>query len=214
MKSPSPTLARVSGLTVMLAGLMAFASITIASCSIPDSGRVTTVGGTTGPNEDLYKQYVDPYLARRCATLDCHGQIGRPLRLYSQLGLRQSDGGSYTPLEVSGFTGEPTTDAEKSANYEALVALQPEVMAQVVAGYPNDYSERLLLLLKPLNYIPHKGGKIIEPGGPEDTDPATQGYDCLHDWLGGGVLVTDPTTGTGTIDPVFVNACAGAASAP
>ncbi len=215
MRSPPRIFARVSGITVMVAGLMVGAGGLVTSCSIPDASRMTIVGGTTGPNESLYAQYVDPYLARRCATLDCHGQIGRPLRLYSQLGLRQSDAGFYTPGEVTGFTGIATTPEEKQANYEAVVGLQPEVMAQVVADLGND-SERLLILLKPLMLIPHKGGKIINPGTgtAADTDPTTLGYDCINDWLGGGVTDVDPTTGLGTVDPLFVNACAGATSAP
>ena len=215
MKSPSRRASWLSGLTVMVAPVLVLAASVVTSCSIPDASRTTIVGGATGPNEELYTQYVDPYLARRCATLDCHGQVGRPLRLYSQLGLRQSDAGVIDPIDVTGFRGEPTTDAEKHANYQAVVGLQPEIMDQVVADLGDD-PERLLLLLKPLMLIPHKGGKIINQGTgmATDTDPTTLGYDCITDWLGGGVTDIDPKTGLGTVDPVFINACAGATAAP
>ncbi len=217
MKSPSRLASRASGITLLVAPLLVIASSVVTSCSIPDASEITTVGGPTGPNEDLYKQYVDPYLARRCATLDCHGQVGRPLRLYSQLGLRQSDAGVIDPIDVTGFRGEPTTDEEKHANYQAVVGLQPEVMAQVAADLGNG-SDRLLLLLKPQMLIPHKGGRIIEQGSnrPADTNPTTLGFDCINAWLGGGVIYdeTSKTDHTGPIDPFFVNACAEATSAP
>jgi hypothetical protein len=216
VKAPSRLVARLSGLTVVVAPLLVIASSVMTSCSIPDASRVTTVGGPNGPNEDLYKQYVDPYLARRCATLDCHGQVGRPLRLYSQLGLRQSDAGVIDPIDVTGFRGEPTTDAEKHANYEAVVGLQPEVMAQVAADLGAG-SDRLLLLLKPQMLIPHKGGKIINQGqgNDNDTDPTTLGYDCINTWLGGGVLFNElDADHVGTLDPFLVSSCAEATSAP
>ena len=209
-------LERATALTVSFGVLVAACAGLVTSCSIPDASRITTVGGTTGPNEELYATYVDPYLARRCATLDCHGQVGRPLRLYSQLGLRQSDAGVASPGEITGFRGGiPTTDAEKLANYQAIVGLQPEVMAQVVSDL-GDKPERLLLLLKPLNLIPHKGGDIMNQGTLQasDTDAPTLGYDCVVDWLQGGVTDIDPKTGIGTVDPIFVNACAGATAAP
>ena len=163
------------------------------ACSVPDPDRVTTV---LAPDETEYKQYVDPYLAKRCATLDCHGQVGRPLRLYSQLGLREADAGIIDPVDVTGFHGKPTTDQEKHANYQAVVGLQPEVMSQVIGELGFD-PERLLLLLKPLNTIPHKGGPVMGSG---DT-----GYNCFVEWLEGGQVGN-------TYD--FAGNCTNAASAP
>ena len=40
------------------------------------------------PSEADYVDYVSPVLEKRCGTLDCHGQLGRPLKFYSQNGLR------------------------------------------------------------------------------------------------------------------------------
>ena len=49
----------------------------------PVQGRVVPTGGcSTG---------VEPVLERACGTLDCHGQVGRPLRIYGQYGLRFVD---------------------------------------------------------------------------------------------------------------------------
>lgn len=106
-----------------------------------------------------YQSQVDPYLGARCATLDCHGMAGRPLRIYSELGLR---------LRAE-LREQPITAEEQRLNVEAVAGLDPGVAAL-------DH----LLLRKPLALaaggIAHKGTQIWATRD----DP---GYRCLYGWM-------------------------------
>lgn len=104
-------------------------------------------------------------LQLRCATLDCHGQVGRNLRLYGFGGLRLSK--TDTPM------GNPTTDLEFDAAYDSLVGLEPEVMSSVVALKldPN----QLTLVRKIRGIEHHKGGQLVVKGDALDR--------CLVLWL-------------------------------
>jgi hypothetical protein len=108
-----------------------------------------------------YVRDVHPYVAARCATLDCHGMAGRPLRIYSELGLRAR----------AELRGHPLTLEEQLANVQAVEGLDPGVAA-----------DEHLLLRKPLALalggIAHKGKEIWL----ERSDP---GYVCLRGWLVG-----------------------------
>src|SRR5206468_7723502 len=65
----------------------------ISCADSPDSKRVTKI---IAPDQLAFETFVSPFLERKCATLDCHGQVGRPLRLYSGRGLRlPADGGVF-----------------------------------------------------------------------------------------------------------------------
>jgi hypothetical protein len=119
-------------------------------------------GATPGPSA---------YLERRCGSLDCHGQAGRPLILRSRNGLRLS------PSDTVG--GNPRTGEEVLANYVAVVGLEPEILASVAAEGGAD-PERLMLLRKPLGTERHKGGKIF-------ADRSDGGYVCLISWLRGAL---------------------------
>lgn len=152
-----------------------FAGIS-GGCAEPlDADRQTVV---YSPDYAIYKEAVDPFLNRRCGTLDCHGQPGRALRNYGTRGLREfvPDGGGMIPGR------EATTEEEKQLNYQSVVALEPEMMARVVADGGND-PERLLLLQKALakgcegrnDFLCHKGGKVLAQGD--------SGYNCLTAWL-------------------------------
>ncbi len=156
-------------------------------CAEPvDMDRQTVV---YSPDYAVYKELVDPFLNRRCGTLDCHGQSGRGLRNYGTRGLRAAkpDGGLFPG-------GENTTEEEKQFNYQSLVAVQPEMMARVVAEGGAD-PDRLLLIEKALAkgcengrnaYLCHKGGKVLA----QDDN----GYRCLVAWLKtrpGSVKVAD-----------------------
>jgi hypothetical protein len=160
--------------TLLFAALVApCAAFAVMSCSpTPDTTAATTLltpdfgefaGSTTDASTD---PGVHTYLEKRCGTLDCHGQVGRPFRLFSQDGLRAADAGL-----ISGV--QPDTPSEVYSNYLSAVGLQPEEMSQVVAGDapPTD----LLLVQKPTGMVTHKGGTVIAVG-----DPA---YNCLVDWL-------------------------------
>src|SRR3954451_10123548 len=60
----------------------------------------------------------------RCATLDCHGQQGRNMRLYGFRGMRLDP--DATPLE-----GKTTAD-EYTQNYWSVVGLEPEMISEVI----------------------------------------------------------------------------------
>jgi hypothetical protein len=140
------------------------------SCApVPDNTRVTTI---LTPDYDAFagnamNAGVHTFLERRCGTLDCHGQVGRPFRLFSQNGLRANNDSGV----VSG--DQPDTPQEVYSNYLSAVGLQPEEMSRVVAG--DDPVTDLLLVTKPTAMETHKGGQVISVG---DTS-----YVCLTGWL-------------------------------
>jgi hypothetical protein len=157
----------VSALPVALA--MTFALGFGASCaSKPDAARAQTLGPpsfdafTGGPGQ----VGVSTFLERRCGSLDCHGQAGRPLRLYSQRGLR---------LAVDDVPGGLATSADElRANYDSLSGLEPELLTEVVSE-GGVRPERLLFIKKPRLLEGHKGGAAIVAGD--------DGDNCLTSWL-------------------------------
>lgn len=122
------------------------------------------------PYEDFKK--VSPVLEQRCGTLDCHGQVSRPLRLYSNLGLRLP--GIDEP-ENGYFPGGtvPTVEQEIEANYRAVCGLEPEIITDVVNGAAEP--TELTLVRKPRLSEKHKGGRIWDEGKAGDR--------CLVAWL-------------------------------
>jgi hypothetical protein len=131
---------------------------------------------------------VSAFMERRCGTLDCHGQIGRPLRIYSQNGLRKTDPNHPDAPRPATAT---TTFDEETDNYFAVIDLEPEAI-----GYSNSTKgayRDFMLLKKPLglenNGVRHKGGPVLR----EVDDP---GYTCLVSWIGGAVSTKDCTAAT------------------
>lgn len=124
---------------------------------------IAACGGTNGvedlPTADTVERYatdVHPILERRCATLDCHGDPGRPLRLFADTGLRASDA----------LRGQPITAEELAANVRSLLTVDP--------GTPPAES---LLLSKPLaGGAHHVGGEIWAAA----TEPQPR---CFIGWL-------------------------------
>lgn len=175
------------------AGLVAAAVAAAAlSCSMtPDPSATISVaepsyadfvgGGVLGSG-------VHVFLEKQCGTLDCHGQVGRPLRLYSVDGLRAPNDAGL----VSGAGAE--TSAELYSNYLSVVGLQPEEMNRVMAGL--DPPTQLLLLQKPMALVSHKGGQRILLGDSM--------YTCLMTWL-------EAPSGQATFD---ATACTQAAALP
>ena len=166
----------------------------VSSCaSIPDENRYTIV---LTPDAVQYQNGVSFFMERRCGTLDCHGQDGRPMRIYGSRGLRLPNDGGLTPA-----TGD-TTPAEQIANFRAVVGLQPEQMSRVVASGGQN-PESLLLLQKPLSVegggATHKGGPVISSGQADD------GYVCLTQWLAN----PDPRTA----DLTYLSRCKSAGNA-
>jgi hypothetical protein len=113
---------------------------------------------------------VATFLEQRCGTLDCHGQMGRNLRLYGVVGLR------LAATDVPG--GRATTLDEIEADYESVVGLEPEILAQVVQD-GGAQPERLTLIRKARGTEHHKGGALITPADVQDQ--------CLTTWLAGSV---------------------------
>jgi hypothetical protein len=113
---------------------------------------------------------VSELLHRRCGSLDCHGQLGRNLRLYGQYGLRASE------HDVPG--GSPTSADEHTRNYDSTVTLEPELLA-IVTREGGAHPERLTLVRKARGSEEHKGGSALAPGSDADR--------CLLSWLSGSV---------------------------
>ena len=91
----------------------------------PDEGSFTT-------------NNVSLFLERRCGSIDCHGQIGRGLRLYSDRGLRLEHG---TPRSTT------TTDDERKRTTSRCGARAGDLAA---GGAIEGGVHRLQLFKKPL----------------------------------------------------------------
>jgi hypothetical protein len=158
-----------------IAGLAALS--TSSSCAIPTNTSTDPIGNL--PDKDTFiNKDVSTFMEHRCAGLDCHGQDGRPLRLYSEWGLRleaNKDGSRNR---------NATTDDEKAANYRAVVGLEPEDLARCFASKGGDIAT-LQLVKKPLDIqgggIRHKGGPVLKQ---VDDDP---GWQCLFGFVSGNV---------------------------
>jgi hypothetical protein len=135
----------------------------------PDACPSESVFTGTSPDGGPHTAAVSEYMARRCGTLDCHGRVERPLRLYGQYGLR-------TPAENNVSGGKATTTAELKANYVAACGLEPEKTAAAVKNLGQS-AELLLLVQKARGVEGHKGGAVVTAGGPGDR--------CIVGWLRG-----------------------------
>lgn len=176
--SANPSGRALRAAVVMGVGGAALGLLAMAACaSSPDENRLTEV---IVPDFDTYVTSVDAYLTRRCGSLDCHGQPGRAYRIYSREGYRL-----YTIQDGSLVSGQqPTQPDEQRANFQALVALEPEEMTRLMARQ-GENPNQLLFLRKPLKIERHKGG----PAMAED-DP---GYRCVVAWLQIPVVQGDGT---------------------
>jgi hypothetical protein len=174
-----PMLKRVITAAAALAWIGVGVAVSTASCAgAPDTSRVTTI---IVPSLDAFENNnVSTMFERRCGTLDCHGQVGRPMRIYGQFGLRL-----LTPdvLNIPGGNAPATTTDEKLANFQSIVSIEPEIMSQVIADNfanptPGDpEADRLLIVKKPEGLERHKGGTVIVKNPPDDADT------CLRAWL-------------------------------
>jgi len=113
---------------------------------------------------------VDDVLQSSCGTLDCHGQVGRNLRLYGGRGLRLSPQGNSAD--------DPTTPAEYDRSYWSVIGLEPEIMSDVVRDH-GQRPERLTMVRKARNLERHKGGQLFKEGDDRDR--------CLTSWLAGAL---------------------------
>jgi hypothetical protein len=127
------------------------------------------------PSQAVFEQSVSPFLERRCGTLDCHGGVARPMRLFGRFGLRH-------PGEDNFSGGAATTDVELAANYTSVCGVDAERMNESVENFGNNAAE-LLVVAKARGAEKHKGGKIVNEGDAGDK--------CLLGWLQGEQVV-DP----------------------
>lgn len=144
-------------------------SSTLALCGLVlATGCPAPRGETLEPMSDVraYETYIHPIFEGSCATLDCHGDEGRPLRLYSETGLRIRDDLRTPP----GVPTMPIVEEELAANVASIDAVD--------ADQPN--VDMRFLLLKPLSNtaggLHHYGGRIWS--GPDDV-----AYQCVRGWL-------------------------------
>jgi hypothetical protein len=177
--------------THLVSAFAAFALIVVGTACWDASQGVTVVDAPDG-SEAAFGPVAD-YLDHRCGTLDCHGQIGRDLRVYGCDGMR------LDPNDVPDCVSEPTTPDEHTATYRSLVGLEPEVMSEVVQGH-GAHPELLTFVRKARGTETHKGGQLITPGDVQDT--------CIVSWLAGA---TDTAACVQALAfPIFPGADAGA----
>ncbi len=171
-----------------VAGCMALAVVAVAvACAPLTEEKRATVEST--PSLQAYDPVVNDFLVKRCATLDCHGQSGRALRLYSRRGLRRIESPPIVDVDNPIFDAatydaaaraSSLTKEEVRDNFEAVVGLQPELMSQVIEHRAD--ADDLLLVRKPRDLAErHKGGHFLTRGDPGDT--------CVRSWLAGAVEV-------------------------
>ena len=149
------------------AALALLAAASMSGCENYDG--IVVVG--CPPAEEF--RAVSQLAEKRCGTIDCHGGLARPLRIYGQGGLR------LDPEDVPG--GRATTADELRENRESMCNLEPERMIQFQTGEIT--ARDLMLLRKPLELERHKGGPVLEEGN--------LGLTCLESWLQG-----EPNTNT------------------
>ena len=151
-------------------GVLVSATVIGFACSspAPDARFVATTPDTASFPP------VAAMLVQACGSLDCHGTVGRNLRVYGDTALR------FSPLDVPS-TLIPTTADEVAADYASVVGLEPEILAQVVAS-DGANPERLTLVQKARGGENHAGGIVVVPGDVRDT--------CMTTWLKGNADVT------------------------
>lgn len=188
-----------AALLAMAVGSTAGLVVTAASCVVQN----TRIGIDAPPYSDPSFKPVGDFLVYRCGTLDCHGQIGRNLRIWGANGLRLDPDG----FSNSDFNGAPTTSQEYLATYRSLVGLEPQLMTTVWTGcqgqlnadggadYPPPtacHPELLTFMQKARGTEKHKGGQLIClqspcPAGIPDPSPFDLQDVCLVSWLEGNV---------------------------
>jgi len=110
-----------------------------------------------------FRSLVQPVIRDTCTSMDCHGVVGRPLRLYAHYGLR---------LDAS-LRDEDESDLEIQANILSLASVDPDRPA-----------DENLVVLKPLATF--EGG-IDHVGGDIWADRNADGYRCLEGWIAGAI---------------------------
>jgi hypothetical protein len=149
----------------LLTSIVVPSALLAAACSGPSGGVLIS----DVPTSDGFPA-VSAALSTHCGSLDCHGNVGRNLRVYGQYGLR------LDPKARPG--GIATTPLEYETTYDSLVALEPEILAAVFADGGRQ-PERLTMIRKERGTEHHKGNAIFR----ENDD----GDHCLVSWVSGKI---------------------------
>lgn len=154
---------------------VSLALVSIASgCEAEDpNARVDpTLSSSAPPSGEAFRP-VAQVLVDRCASLDCHGSK------YRNMFLR---GFGTARLDPNDHPDAPeTTSAEVDHDYDAVVALEPEVLRAVMSE-GGTRPERLTFVRKARGAEAHKGGGRVVPGDAADV--------CITSWLQGSVDAT------------------------
>lgn len=174
-----------------------------AACYGPDGSPQYTV--PVDPNAQLTIQVpprsqFDPVavmLNRTCGTLDCHGQVGRNLRIYGREGLR------LDPSDIPG--GADLTEAEGDADFRSAVGLEPERWNEMTTELQNNgdfHPEWLSIYRKALGLEAHTGLAPIAQYKSDGTTPDAR-YTCLTTWMqsAAGSVSVDVNACTNAVDP-------------
>ena len=158
--------------------LRALSLACVVTAVVACEGEGVPVPIPCGPLEDFPP--VSLVLERRCGTLDCHGALARPLKIYSGNGLRlatlEEIGDAGVAQENETIPGGRATSPEEfEANWRSVCGLEPEKTLRVVTGEipPED----LMVLRKPLLLEEHKGAQLFLEGDP--------GATCVSCWFRG-----------------------------
>jgi len=139
---------------------LVFAVSAITGCSNTEQGQIPITLG----DPDDYAALVQPYVGLRCGSLDCHGDSGRPLRLYAEYGLRMR----------AELRDEPVAAAEIADNVAAFAGISA---GSEPAGSPGSLALHKGLAVAAGGFA-HAGGDIWD----SVDEP---GYVCLRGWLDG-----------------------------
>jgi hypothetical protein len=131
---------------------------------------------------------VSTVLELHCGTLNCHGNEARNMRFFGFYGVR------LDPKNKTGF-GD-TTDAEFLANFESIIAIEPEKLSQIVrSGGAN--ADKWIVLSKGRGDEHHKGGTRLVRGDAADA--------CIVSWItarpGGAPLNAEACDTASTFEP-------------
>ena len=117
-------------------------------------------------NSTAYAELVQPYVGLRCSSLDCHGDSGRPLRIFAEDGLRLRDD----------LREQPIAPEEIMRNVESFAGASPD------SSSPEQHLALLKGLATDAGGFAHEGGDIwLIPDEP--------GYQCIRAWLAGSTDV-------------------------
>lgn len=158
-----------------------------SACSGPPGDQtfvpiVPTIEGFSG---------VSDALEAHCGTLDCHGNSARNMRIYGINGIRFGKGLVPGSDPTTGASDAGKLGGELLLTYEAVIAIQPEVLGQIVSQH-GARPERWIVITKGRGTEHHKGGSRMQLHDATDT--------CITSWLT-GVVNTDACDQAANVGP-------------